>query len=73
MFQIPKTDSKLNKGAVQNSNTNKSNTNFVSNRKKQNNHNSLKKNKTSFNTSNSEVVANKSKTNQTRLTENKYL
>ena len=52
-------DSKLNKkGSLQNGNAYKSNANFVSNTKKQNKTSKSIKNKTSFNTSNSDIAAN---------------
>ena len=52
-------DSKLNKkGSLQNGNIYKSNANFVSNTKKQNKTSKSIKNKTSFNTSNSDIAAN---------------
>lgn len=55
------TNSKLNKNSLPNSNTYQSNTQFVSNRKKQNQQNTFKKSNVSFNISNSESVAQNQK------------
>jgi hypothetical protein len=61
-----KTDSKFDKGSIQNSKTYKSNNGFVSNNKKQTNTTTLKKNKTQFNTNNSESIANRSDSNKSK-------
>jgi hypothetical protein len=59
-----KTDSKFDKGSIQDSKTYKSNNRFVSNNKKQKNTTAFKKNKKQFNTSNSESIANRSDRNK---------
>lgn len=64
-------NSKSNKGAAQYSNLKKSNTGFVSNHKKETNQNRFITNKTTFNTSNSAVVANGKNRNKSKQNKQK--